>query len=163
MKSVGYKERYESYKRKKNLFLILIFSSCLFLIADIVVFLLLATYENINKAYFINLPVFLIISLLFTYFLVNEIHFVKELKFLKHLFTQYINEIEGEVIDISDEEMASKGRKTISITVMDEEGKVVVYYESNFGEPPFKVNDKVVIQVVDSFILEYEVKENENI
>lgn len=158
MITLGYKERFNLFLKYKKIFISLFFVFAGLLLADAVVFIILVTYENFKSAYFINLPICIIISLCFAFSIACISFFKKEIKFLENLFTQYLNLISGKVISISNQEITIKGRKILEVRILDDKEEIAVYYETSFGEIPFKENNNVSLKISDNFILEYKVE-----
>lgn len=157
MIKLGYKEKFDLYLKYKKIFISLLFIFLGLFLADAIIFIVLVTYENFKSAYFINLPISIIISLCFAFSITCLSFFRKEIKFLENIFSQYLNIIDGEVVFISDEEITIKNRKILKIKLLENKEEIIVYFETSFGEIPFKVKDKVSLKVADNFILEYKV------
>lgn len=161
-RKIGYKERYECFIQKKKTFFIFLMFSILFFLADVITFLVIVSYENINKVYFINLPIFILITLFLTYVVIGLISINKEIKFLSSLFSKYLNIIEGKITNISKTSIALKNRTVTEISVLEGKDTYLLYLDNCYEVNPFNVDDKVTLKVADNFILEYEIYESKS-
>lgn len=158
MKTLGHKEKYELFLKYKKIFILLLCIFATLFLVDAIIFMIFVTYERFKIAYFINLPICILIGLCFAFSIMCISFFKSEIKFLEHIFNQYLNVIDAVIVEIGVEEVTIKGRKILKIKLIDNKEEIIVYYETSFGPIPFKENDRVLLKVADNFILEYEVK-----
>lgn len=159
MKHLDYENLLLRYhqKYKKNLIVLIIL-----LVLFVVLFalgILLSTYENrVTMMVIFSIALALLSTFIIGFLVFGVLEYRNQEKQLNYILGGYLTIVEGKVIKIKDIFTSISGRKGIEIVVGDEEGEINVLFDPYFGDIPFKEGEEVQLQISESFVVDYEVK-----
>lgn len=159
MKRFDYDSLMEQYMKKYRTSLIVFISLVIVFTLSFVLGVIFSTYEN-RIILMIVMSIWLAILICFIVWII--IFGLAENKKcqnqLFYILGGYMSLAEGEVVEIKNEITTISGRRGIEVVIKNKDDQLHVFYDSAFGDIPFKVNDYLTIKLSELFIIEYEVK-----
>lgn len=159
MKHLDYENLLLRYhqKYKKNLFVLIIL--LVLFVALFALGILLSTYENrVTVMVIFSIALALLSTFIIGFLVFGVLEYRNQEKQLNYILGGYLTIVEGKIIKIKDIFTSISGRKGIEIVVGDEEGEINVLFDPYFGDIPFKEEEEVQLQISESFVVDYEVK-----
>ena len=159
MKHLDYENLLLRYhqKYKKNLFVLIIL--LVLFVALFVLGILLSTYENrVTVMVIFSIALALLSTFIIGFLVFGVLEYRNQEKQLNYILGGYLTIVEGKIIKIKDIFTSISGRKGIEIVVGDEEVEINVLFDPYFGDIPFKEEEEVQLQISESFVVDYEVK-----
>lgn len=158
MIDLGYKDLLYRYKFKKNLFFIFSVILLILLLGIVISFCCLINYANRTIYFCVGIPLFIVFSFLFSFFLCCLYFPCKNnFKHIKHVCYGTKTKCTGKILNIHEEvslPLSGRGREII---IGDETDTWVVYFDCLFGKACFKEGDEVELILSSSFIMAYKI------
>lgn len=158
MKRFDYEKILENNLRAYRRSIVFLVASSFVYVACFILAIFLSNYENRT----LMMVVFSIILSLIGIEIVGIIIYGllenrRKIKQINLIFSSYLEPLEGEIVEIKGLINSSIGRRGHEIIIKNDSLRSVLY-DPSFGENPFRVGDKVKVEISESFIVKYEVE-----
>lgn len=163
MKDLPIIDYYNECNNKKRLFLFLTILDAFAIVLTIVLFSIFINYNNQN--YYLYLGGILIAALSFVLVLLLVCFLLPYSNRCKHILNVYHgnrNLIKGTIVSINNNICVDRYATGLEIVINDKNENYVVYWEDDFLSCPLKMNENVQIIESSSFIISYEVLNDED-
>lgn len=124
--------------------------------------ILLATYENKKIIMVIfSLALSILAVILVGLYVFGVFKNKKDIKVIIGILNSYLFDIEGKIISINPNSITINSRNVIEVTISRDNSTFVAYFDKEFKEFPFTKDMQVQLRTANSFIVYYEVQDEE--